>query len=282
MKKITFALFLACLFACVTPLFAADSGQPTLQTVVQTVSGEFAHLDGALREAARKIGASGLTGDDTRSALAELCGKFTFAVDCTAVDARGKMVTVEPPAYRDVEGTDIGDQPQVKKVIKTKKPVLSSVFRAVEGFDAADVEYPVLDQKGRYIGSVSLLFKTEVFFTQLLETLLRGIAMDVCVMEKNGRVIYDPEASQIGHNLFSSPIYKSYGELLKLGKRIASDREGSGSYRYKVRGENRTARKQAQWKSASLYGTEWRIIGIHVEPAAPGKQSGPSPSAAKP
>jgi hypothetical protein len=266
MKKTLSLLLIACLLAWIPSLSTAGQEEAALQAVRKAVSGEFSRLDAALTEAARKIGKTGLTGEGARSALAALCDEFTFAVDCTAVDPRGRMVTVEPPAYREVEGTEIGDQAQVRQVIRTKKPVLSSVFRAVEGFDAADIEYPVLDRKGRYIGSVSLLFKTEVFFAQLLERLVQDCPLDICVMEKKGRVIYDPDLGQIGHNLFTSPLYRSYPELLKLGKRIATLQEGRGSYRYRVRGEERTARKSAAWTTATLYGTPWRIVGIRVEP----------------
>jgi hypothetical protein len=225
-------------------------------------------MDTALKAAALKLGASGLTGDEARAALLALCGEFDFAVDCAAVDTRGRMVTVEPPPFHHVEGADISSQAQVKKILKTKKPVLSTVFKAVEGFDAADAEYPVFSKAGRYIGSVSLLFKTEVFFAQLLGPLLAGVPVDICVMEKNGRVIYDPDAAQIGQNLFRSPMYKSFDDLLRLGKRMAAEREGSGAYRYRVRDENRIARKRATWNTASLYGTPWRIVAIHVEPAS--------------
>lgn len=271
MKRFMLATLSLYLLTCPAPLLAAETGQPALTTVRQKVSEELSRVDAALKVAAQKLGASGLTGDEARSALLALCGEFAFAVDCAAVDTRGRMVTVEPPPFHHVEGADISSQTQVKKIVKTKKPVLSAVFQAVEGFDAADAEYPVFSPAGQYIGSVSLLFKTEVFFAQLLDPLLKGVPVDICVMERNGRVIYDPDAAQIGQNLFRSPIYSAYGELLKLGKRIASQRQGSGSYRYKVRNENRTARKSASWQTSSLYGTEWRIVGIHVAPAGQGK-----------
>lgn len=281
MKRICIAMLVfGFFFLCRAPLWAAE--QPVVAEVRQKVAEEFARLDAALKDAARKLRLAGLTGEGARSALAELCGGFAYAVDCAAVDAAGRMVTVEPPPFRHVEGTDISDQPQVKQVIRTRRPVMSPVFRAVEGFDAVDLEYPVVARKGRYLGSVSLLFKPERLFAQLLPPLLKGIPVDIWGMDETGRILYDADAPQIGQNLFTSPLYRAYPQLLKLGHRIASAPEGRGSYRYRVRNENRVATKRAYWKTVSLYGTEWRIVGVHVEQGESGVHSRQTPSVIEP
>ncbi len=281
MRKI-FAVMLSLCFVLASPLFAAEGGQPVLTNVQQKVSGEFAVLDAAMQHTARMLGDSGLTGDSARSSLAALCGAFPFAVDCAAVDARGRMVTVEPQPYRHFEGSDISSQEQVKRIMKKRKPVLSSVFRAVEGFYAVDVEYPVLNPEGAYIGSVSLLFKPEMLFRRILPALIQGFPVNVWVMEKKGRIIYDDDPSQIGLNLFRSPIYRPYTQLLKLGRRISSKQEGNGSYQYKIPGQETVAEKTAYWKSVSLYGTEWRIVGVHVERGESGSGLPKASSALKP
>jgi hypothetical protein len=67
---------------------------------------------------------------------------------------------------------------------------MSSVFRAIEGFDAVDVEYPVFNPQGKYVGSVSLFFKPETFFAQILPPLIKSIPIDIWVMEKGGRTGY--------------------------------------------------------------------------------------------
>ena len=67
----------------------------------------------------------------------------------------------------------------------------SAVFRSVEGFDAADAEYPVIAPDGRFIGSVSLLFKPETFLENILHPLVRGLPVDIWVMEPGGRILFD-------------------------------------------------------------------------------------------
>jgi len=281
MKKWMMMALFGC-FITVPPIGAASNDLPVLVEVNQKISFEFSQLDAAMQDAARKIGTSGLTGDGAREALAGLCRKFSFSVDCTAVDPRGKMVTIEPASFCHLEGTDISSQKQVQAVFKKHKPVMSSVFKAVEGFPAVDVEYPIIDSSGKYIGSVSLLFKPETFFAQMLPPILKGIPVDIWVMEKNGRIIYDVDSSQIGLNLFGSNMYRPYTELQHIGRRIAARPEGNGGYTYKVYGENVMAKKNAHWKTAALYGTEWRVVGVHVRKETSGSKAGPSSQAVDP
>jgi len=85
----------------------------------------------------------------------------SHAVDCTAINARGIVLTVEPEKYRRVAGKDISGQPQVTRVLQHKTPVPGSLFGAAEGFAAMDAEYPVFCWIGQLAGSVSLLFKPE-------------------------------------------------------------------------------------------------------------------------
>jgi hypothetical protein len=240
----------------------------------QKVSEEFNRLDTSLKRAAETLGTTGLTDDRARSALRELCGAFSYAVDCSAVDATGRMVTVEPAPFRKFEGSDISNQQQVERVKDSRKPVLSDVFRAVEGFEAADVEYPVTAPDGQFIGSVSLLFSPSRLLGDIIRPLTEGTPFNIWVMEKTGRILYDVDMPQIGLNLFTSHLYRPYGRLVRLGRRIAYQPEGSGVYQFKSQKSKKAVAKKAFWQTVSLYGSEWRLVGIHVEHDASGKRTG--------
>ena len=49
-------------------------------------------------------------------------------------------------------------------------------------------------------------------------------------MQKDGRVLYDPDPSQLGKMLFDDPMFKPYPQLLTLGKEMVAERSGKGSY----------------------------------------------------
>lgn len=235
----------------------------------QNVAAELDRMDASLKQTARVLGTTGLTGDAARESLNKLCANFDYAVDCAAVDMSGKMVTIEPAPFSSFEGKDISDQQQVRRIIKTGKPVLSNVFRAVEGFPAVDVEYPVVTPSGKRIGSLSILIHPEKLIGNVLVPLIAGTPLDVWVMEKSGRILYDRDEMQIGLNLFTASLYKPYKGLLHVGRRIAANREGSGVYKFRSDTSPEILQKTAFWKSVSLYGTEWRLVAIHVEQKGP-------------
>jgi hypothetical protein len=237
-----------------------------LSEAKQKITAELHRLDTGLKKAAENLGQTGLTSDQARRILANLCGDFDYAADCAAVDMQGKMVTIEPAPYRQFEGKDIYDQEQVQRILKSGKPVLSSVFRSVEGFPAVDVEYPVVTSTGKRLGQVSVLFQPEKMLGKIIAPLVQGTPSNIWVMEKKGRILYDADNRQIGLHLFTSSLYSPNKSLILLGRRISALPEGKGIYRFRrTSSSEEVVVKNAAWQSVSLYGNDWRLVAIHVE-----------------
>lgn len=248
-----------------TSAFCKTDMPPLLTKAGDKVQAELGRIDAGLKQSAQLLGSTGLTGDKARATLAGLCRDFDYAVDCAVIDLQGKMVTIEPPPFRKFEGKDVSGQEQIKQVLKTGKPAMSAVFKSVEGLHAVDAEYPVTTPEGRRLGFVSILFQPEKMLGEIIVPLLQGLPMDIWVMEKGGRILYDVDSSQIGLNLFTSKLYRPYTSLVQLGRRIAKTREGNGIYEFPSISSTKIVKKKTSWKSVSLYGAEWRLVAIHVE-----------------
>lgn len=247
----------------------ASGPQPlVLDSAQQQVTAAFSELDKALANAAKELGNTGITGDGARKTLNSLCSGLSYAIDCCTVDTAGRMVAVEPAAYRRFEGKNISKQLQIVQLVKTKKPVLSRVFRSVEGYEAVDAEYPVFTPDGTFSGSVSVLFSPEKLLGDLIKPIVKGIPAEIWLMEKDGRILYDVDTSQIGLNLFTSRRYQSYGQLVSLGRRIEGFPQGEGSYTFKNNRTGLPVYKKAFWKTVSLYGADWRLVAVHPEPGS--------------
>ena len=246
-------------------VYCAAGEDRVLEAARQKVAEELNRLDKGLREAAAALGKTGLTGESARPVLASLCGKFDYAVDCAAINLQGRMAVVEPEAFRRFEQKDISGQEQVRRVLKTGRPALSSVFVSVEGFPAVDAQYPVVSPEGKRIGAVSVLFQPEKFLGSVLVPLVRQTPVAIWAMEKGGLILYDADASQIGLNLFTSKRYQPYAGLLALGKRIAVRPRGKGVYEFTQGQSANVVRKNALWKTVTLYGTSWRLVAVTVE-----------------
>jgi branched-chain amino acid transport system substrate-binding protein len=83
---------------------------------------------------------------------------------------------------------------------------------------------------------------------------------EVWIMQTDGMIIYDLDKEEIGKILFSDPIYKDYGSLLKLGKKIAAAPEGEGSYIFLSPGLKEKVIKDVIWKTVKLHDREWRVV----------------------
>lgn len=272
------AQLFACVLLCLLLVWPAGAGAAESELPVdvarENITAELARLDAALRQTADKLGTVGLKGEPARKALRGLCAAFPYAVDCTAIDTRGVMLTVETEQYRHVEGTNIADQPQIARVMQQKKPVLSSLFRAVEGFQAMDAEYPVFSPDGQLIGSVSLLFKPEALLEKQIKPLVADLPVSIWVMNREGQILYDEDRTQIGLNLFLARLYQPYPQLIQLGRQLVEQPNGEGEYEFPTPATTEPVRKKALWRTAILYDSQWRLVMTHMEQEKSGRKIG--------
>lgn len=239
--------------------------QDTATRIQKTLQTELNSLDADLANAAKQLSVIGITGPEATKILLTLCKDRPYVVDCSTIDASGKLVAIMPEEYSKFEGSDISAQEQIIKLFQTKQPVFSHIFKAVEGFAAVDLEHPVFSEKGDLIGSVSALIKVEVLFDKLARPEMAGTGFEnVWAIQKDGLIIFDYHTAEIGTNLFTDPLYQPYPQLLTLGKQICDRESGCGSYTYVTQGVKESVKKQACWTTLALRGTQWRIIVVQV------------------
>ena len=248
------------------PAGSRQSGRPAVLDAAQRgVQAALDRLDADLAAAAAALATTGLDTAAARRVLQGLAARHPEVVDFSTVSDTGTLLLVEPRTYEAAQGSDISAQEQVIRLHKTLKPVLSKTFTAVEGFPAVDLEQPVLRADGSLAGSVGALFKPAVVLADVIERLPTGGRVDkVWVMDTDGLILYDPDAAQVGTSLFLDPLYQPYKELLALGRKIAAQPSGSGSYEFLAKGSSTPIVKDATWASAGLHGTPWRLVAALV------------------
>jgi hypothetical protein len=251
---------------------------PILTDLGREITTELGKMDQDLAGVARRFSEKGLNQSDRKKMLADLCRSYSFAVDCAFVDRSGRMKLVEPREYAKFEGSDISPQEQVVRLHATKKPVLSNSFKAVEGFEAVDLEHPVLSSEGELEGSVSMLIRPDALFSSVITPVLQGMPVEAWTMQKDGRILFEEDKEEVGRMLFEDPLYKPFPQLLALGTLIAREKTGVGSYEFKQRGSEKLVKKDAHWMTVGLHGTEWRLVVMHVR-AGQDRSSGTVPNA---
>lgn len=197
--------------------------------------------------------------------LARLCNRHPEVVDACTVDLKGRMITVEPRSHRDFEGSEISRQEQVIRLHRTKRPVLSLAFHAVEGFEAVDLEWPVFSSGSRMIGSVSLRMRPQDFLGAIIRPKTRESPVHLWVIQTDGRVLYAENLGEIGRNVLRGPRRRQGSLLRSAGRKIGMARSGSGVFPSPGQARGEDVQGRWSWVTVGLHGTEWRVIAVEDE-----------------
>ncbi len=215
----------------------------------------FARIDSGLAKAAREVF------PDAAKTLAELCSSLP-AAGCSFVDDKGKITGIFPEEYKNLVGSDVSKQDHMAKLLKTHKPVMGGVFTSLQGFAAVGIYQPVFSKTKKFSGAVGVLVKPEVLLSGVLSSSEGKGGFNFWVMDKTGRLLYDPDKTQIGRVLSTDEIYIRYEKLQALVKKIAVSGKGEGEYEYYKFGSRDMVAKQARWDTIGLYGAQWRLVAI--------------------
>ncbi|MBN1665324.1 MAG: cache domain-containing protein [Deltaproteobacteria bacterium] len=183
-----------------------------------------------------------------------------YVIDAAFIDNRGIMKLIEPGRYKMHEGSDISKQEAVIKMMKTKKPLMGHYFLSVEGIKSVDMEYPVFSKGNRFIGSVSLLIKPDDMIHTVAAPVEKDLHVNCWVMQKDGVILYETDAKQMGLNLFTDPLYKDYPELIALGRNMIKKQQGNGFYTFLVHDGKKVIKKQAFWKTIHFLNNDLIIV----------------------
>jgi len=219
-------------------------------------------VDGRLSHAASDLGGTGLNDTAARGILLNLSDVDPAVVDCTVSDAGGTLLAAEPAAYHGVEGADLRDQPNVRHVLASKRPIMSEVITVAEGIPAAVMSTPIFTGEDRFVGFASVVFRPEVLLAGIADPAANGTPFQVMVIQPDGRVLYDTDMGQIGRMTLEDPLYAGYPDLLDVARRTATERYGTAAYGFEVDGE--AVRKEIVWTTTGLHGVEWRVAVIRA------------------
>ncbi len=236
-----------------------------LMTMRSEVQDGLVEVSDELARGAALLGAVGLNGTEARAVMNEVLDNIAHGIDVVTIDIDGVIVASEPSAYHAAEGVDISGQEQVQRMISTRMPVMSQVFRMVEGFMASDMQMPVFDQEGRFIGSLSVTLDIEVMIRERAEALGLSSGFQITCLQDDGLEVYDTDAAQIGRNLFTDPAYANYTETLEFMHQMLGSSSGYGTYEYYETLESgKVVTKEVFWSDFGMHGTYWTLMFIHM------------------
>jgi hypothetical protein len=223
----------------------------TLSKIDKTLSGKIKSFAGSAEDedALRGLLAAGLKSDPA-------------VINAAFIDLEGILRYLEPEQFREYEGREVAVKDQMISRMESPGPVLSSPFKAAEGFTAFSLARPVYGAGGLIIGEVSLALHPVNLANAILKNNQVPDDYELCVMQKDGTIVLDQDQAEIGLNLFSDPLYDEYESLRQLGKRMIKEQTGEGEYSFYAAGTNVVSKKLASWSTISLHGTDWIVVLI--------------------
>jgi len=233
-----------------------------LQKTKIQIDNIFNHMDETTAETAKLLSSTGLTSKISTELLQKLFDQNEYSYDVVTIDKKGIIVNVAPENFKEIVGENISSQEQVKRIHATKKPVVSKAILTVEGFIGFDLQHPVFDTNGEFIGSVSVLTEPE-FFGQIISGKVVNFPVEIWLMQKDGEIIYDVNKDEIGRNLFTDELYKNFESLKKVGKQMVESANGEGEYEFFDSSQNQIVKKKLIWTTIMVHSTEFRLALAH-------------------
>jgi hypothetical protein len=149
--------------------------------------------------------------------------------------------------------------------------LFSKQFLLVQGYNGTALAYPIFSPQGEFLGGITAIIEPDKLLNVLAAPLLQydmNIQSDIAnctiwVMDLDGLLLFDEDASQIGKNLFEDPLYKPFPDLLELVEHgIVAERSGHGNYSYfeVIGGNKMVVTKECYWTTTGLHGREWRLV----------------------
>lgn len=240
-----------------------------LQEILEETRREIEHIvkemDKSIEITKERINEAGIKSSKTLEILQELYEMNPYAYDCAIINDKGIIIQVAPEKEKAIIGADISKQEQVIRLHESKKPVFSLAIDTVEGFISFDLEHPLVDRNGKLTGSVSILTKPD-FFESIISRKAANLPVDMWMIQKDGRIIYDINPKEIGRNLFTDPLYAKYESLLKTIRRVVESPQGQGEYMFLDHSTKKTVEKSVVWTTINLHGTEFRLALSYAKP----------------
>ena len=179
------------------------------------------------------------------------------------VDERGVILVSYP--FTQSEGADISGQTHVREILRDRRPVVSEVFRAVQGFDAIALHVPVF--KGTvFKGSIAAVLNFESLVKRYLEVIRIGETGHAWVVSRDGTLLYTAIPGFTGTPALER--FKAFPSVVAMVTEMLKGREGVATYT-SDRIRDRTVapvRSYAVYMPIRLGNTFWSIAVASTEP----------------
>lgn len=176
----------------------------------------------------------------------------------TRLDENGKVIYAYPP-LPSILAADLSHQEHVQKIMRTHQPVVSDVFRSVQGFASVALHVPVFEQD-IYRGSLGILIPFDYLAKDYLAAIKIAESGYAWMVSRQGVELYCPVPGHIGKTVFEN--CRDFPSILAMAREMLQGKQGVTWYTFdKIKGQDiEPAKKLAAYLPVRLPGTFWSIV----------------------
>lgn len=176
----------------------------------------------------------------------------------TRVDETGRIVYTAPFS-QELIGKDISYQEHIQKIMKLKKPVVSDVFTAVQGYRAVALHVPIMKQ-GEFKGTIGVLINFLSLSKRFLEVIRIEKTGYAWMTSEKGVELFCPVPGHTGRSVFEN--CKDFPTIISMANEMIKGNLGVTTYEFdRIREkEIETVKKYAVYLPIRLADTFWSIV----------------------
>ncbi|MGD6933234.1 MAG: hypothetical protein ACQCN5_03415 [Candidatus Bathyarchaeia archaeon] len=230
-----------------------------LSQVQVNINKELQKIGSSLALASQKLTSTGLTGTQADAVLSELASNSTYIIDAGTQDMNNIMVAVQPSAYSNVIGMNIGEQTWLNTNPNGPiTPMMTPVIPLIENTKGVAMAAPVFNTDKEMIGTVSIIFNPQQLVSTCIAQSSESAKYEFSVMQTDGYCMYDSEPEYQGQNLLTNTSIIGYSLIHTSVSNTANNI--SGYYLYDYQGTN----WQCYWTTINAFGQDWRLSVHHT------------------
>ncbi len=175
----------------------------------------------------------------------------------TRMDENGTILFTVPDSGS--IGRNLASQRHVQELLKTRNPVVSDVFRTLQGFDAVALHVPVF-KGARFRGSIAITINFQSLAKRYLEIIRIGKTGYAWVVSRDGTELYCPVPGHTGNSVFAN--CRDFPSIIAMAADMLKGHSGVTVYTFdKISGKEVTpVRKHAVYLPIKLGNTFWSIV----------------------
>jgi PAS domain S-box-containing protein len=182
----------------------------------------------------------------------------------TRVGPDGRILFTHPEEH--ATGRYILDQPHVREVFARRRPVVSQVFRAVQGYDCVALHVPVFDGE-RFAGSLAALVPFDRISKRFLEGVRIGQSGHCVLLSREGIELYCPLPGHTGRSTEVANVDSAGAR--QAAARMVNGETGTATYDHRPAGAGAGVQRQhIYFTKIPLEDTFWSVAVIASESEA--------------